>query len=84
MQSKHPALFAWALPTNVIFRKFALDDIQRAYNMVKSSAPKKPAFSLFTIGNVTRNAARPYLQYTDVIFTENADKDLKVFAQNVN
>jgi hypothetical protein len=62
-QSKHPALFAWALPTDIIIKKFSLDDIQRTYNMVKSSSPNKPAFSLFTIGNVTRNVARPYLQY---------------------
>jgi serine/threonine protein kinase len=82
-QSKHPALFAWALPTGVVVHKFSSDDIQRAYNMVKNAAPSKPAFSLFAIGNLTRNTAKSYLQYTDVMFTENANRDLKQFGRNL-
>jgi hypothetical protein len=83
LQSKHPALFAWALPTGVVVHKFSSDDIQRAYNMVKNAAPSKPAFSLFAIGNLTRDPAKPYLQYTDVMFTENANRDLKQFGRNL-
>jgi C-terminal peptidase prc len=83
-QSNHPALFAWALPTDVVLCKYAVEDVQRAYALVKKYSPDKPAVPLYTIANVVKQVATPYLNYSDIIYTENADRDLKVFGRKLD